>query len=38
VEIISLGFKTITWFPSSIAHDICGIASFGATNLEKPNL
>jgi hypothetical protein len=38
VEIISLGFETITWFPSYVAHDMCGIASFGAINLEKPTL
>jgi hypothetical protein len=41
VEIISLGFGTITWFPSFVAHDsrsldICDIISFGAIDLEKP--
>jgi hypothetical protein len=40
MEIISLKFATITWFPSSIAHeswslDICGILSFGAIDLKN---
>jgi hypothetical protein len=40
VEIISLRFGTITWFPSSFAHDsrsfdICGIVPFGGSNLKK---
>jgi hypothetical protein len=36
VEIISLGFRTITWFLSSTALDICGIVSSSAIDLEKP--
>jgi hypothetical protein len=40
MEIISLGFGTITWFPSFAAHDswsfdICGIISFGASDFKK---
>ncbi len=40
MEIISLGFGTITWFPSFATHDswsldICCIISFGAIDFEK---